>query len=138
MPAEIEDLNDYRIPHWPSTPEGERRQADDIARLYRCLVGHPAVRAVTYWGFTDDGAWLGAPTGLLRADGTGKPAYDALDRLIRGEWWLAPTPLRTDPRGRVAVRGFHGDYAVTASAGRRATFPVGPEVTDRVVRLRAA
>ena len=25
MPPEIEDLNDYQIPHWPSTPEGEAR-----------------------------------------------------------------------------------------------------------------
>jgi len=134
MPREIEDLNDYRIGHWPSTPEGEARQADEIVRHYRCLVGHPAVQAITYWGLSDDGSWLGAPTGLLRADGTRKPAYAALEGLIKGEWWLPPTELRTDPGGRVAVRGFCGDYTVTAG-GRTVSFALGRENADRAVRL---
>jgi hypothetical protein len=69
---------------------------------------------VTYWGITDRGAWLGAPAGLVRADGTPKPAYDALRGLVKGEWWLAPTRLRTDGEGRVAVRGWAGDYTVSA------------------------
>ena len=64
MPPEIDDLNDYRIPDWPTTPEGEARQADEIVRHYRSLVGHPAVESITYWGLTDAGAWLGAPSGL--------------------------------------------------------------------------
>ena len=29
MPPDIVDLNDYQIAEWPSTPEGEARQADD-------------------------------------------------------------------------------------------------------------
>jgi GH35 family endo-1,4-beta-xylanase len=110
MPPEIEDLNDYRIPSWPSTPEGEERQAEEIVRHYRSLVGHPAVQSINYWGLTDDGAWLGAPVGLLRADGSRKPAYDALAGLIKGEWWLPPTEMRTDADGTVTVRGFFGDY----------------------------
>ncbi len=126
MPAEIEDLNDYQIPQWPSTPEGEARQADEIARWYRLLVGHPAVQSVNYWGLTDDGAWLGAPIGLVRADGTRKPSYTALEGLIKGEWWLPPTSLRTDADGRVAVHGFHGDYRVSA-AGGHADFALRPE-----------
>lgn len=112
MPREIEDLNDYQIPSWPSTPAGEARQADEVARHYRTLVGHPAVQAITYWGLTDAGAWLGAPGGLVRGDGTPKPAYDALRELIKDRWWLAPTTARTDADGRVGVEGFLGDYAV--------------------------
>ena len=50
MPAHIEDLNDHQVASWPSTPEGEARQADEIERHYRTLVGHPAVQAATYWG----------------------------------------------------------------------------------------
>ena len=34
MPPEIVDLNDYRVATWPSTPEGEARQADDVVRHY--------------------------------------------------------------------------------------------------------
>ena len=90
---DIVDLNDYQVPTWPSTPEGEARQADEIVRHYRTLVAHPAVEAITYWGLTDDGAWLGAPAGLVRADGTPKPAYDALRGLVKGEWWLPPTTV---------------------------------------------
>ncbi|MFT2689811.1 endo-1,4-beta-xylanase [Clavibacter zhangzhiyongii] len=43
MPPEITDLNDFRVTSWPSTPAGEERQADEIERHYRSLVGHPAV-----------------------------------------------------------------------------------------------
>lgn len=112
MPADIEDLNDHQVPSWPSTPEGEARQADEIERHYRTLLGHPAVQAATYWGIADEGAWLGAPAGLVRVDGTPKPAYDALRRLVKDEWWLAPTTLRTSSSGRVPVSGFRGAYSV--------------------------
>src|SRR6201999_3970870 len=111
MPAEITDLNDYQIPSWPTTGEGEERQAAEIVRHYRSLVGHPAVQSINYWGITDDGAWLGAPVGLLRGDGTRKPSYDARAGLIKGEWWLPPTEMRTSPDGTVSVRGFFGSYA---------------------------
>ncbi|MEQ4304040.1 endo-1,4-beta-xylanase [Plantactinospora sp. B6F1] len=120
MPAEIVDLNDYQVPEWPSTPEGEQRQADEIVRHYKTLLAHPAVRASTYWGMVD-GGWLGAPGGFVRADGTPKPSYEALRALVRGEWWLPPTRLGTDPQGRVGFTGFLGEYEVTAG-GRTATF----------------
>ncbi|GAA4166758.1 endo-1,4-beta-xylanase [Gryllotalpicola daejeonensis] len=113
MPPEIVDLNDYRIPSWPSTPEGEARQADELARHYRSLVSHPQVASITYWGVTDAGAWLGAPIGLLRADGSTKPGYHALHDLIKGEWWLGETAVHTDAEGRFRLRGFAGDYEVT-------------------------
>lgn len=112
MPPHIDDLNDWQVDAWPSTPDGEARQADELERHHRTLVGHPAVEAITYWGITDRGAWLNAPIGLLRADGTPKPSFDALRDLVKGEWWVAPTTVRTDAAGRVAVRGFAGDYAV--------------------------
>ncbi|GIF06815.1 endo-1,4-beta-xylanase [Actinoplanes siamensis] len=137
MPAHIEDLNDYQVACWPSTPEGEQRQADEIVRHYRTLLAHPAVQAITYWGLTDEGAWLGAPCGLVRADGSPKPAYDALRNLVKGEWWLPPTSLRTDGAGRVEVRGFLGDYQLYC-AGRPAPFTIaapGPAATT--IRLAA-
>lgn len=117
MPPEIVDLNDYQIPDWPSTPEGEARQADEVERHHRTLFGHPAVQASTYWGLTDDGAWLGAPGGFVRADGTPKPAYDALRRLVKEEWWTPETAVRTDAEGRFALEGFLGEYAVTSADG---------------------
>lgn len=110
MPPEIDDLNDFQVSAWPSTPEGEERQADDVVAHYTALVSHPAVESITYWGMGDAGAWLGAPAGLVRADGSPKPAYDALRDLVRGAWWTPATSSRTDAQGRVVVEGFAGTY----------------------------
>jgi len=118
MPSEIVDLNDYVVDSWPSTPDGEARQADELMRHVRQLFAHPSVESMTYWGLSDDGAWLGAPAGLVRADGSTKPAYDELRALVRGQWWLAPTTLRTDDDGRVAVTAFAGRYAVRGGGAR--------------------
>ncbi|MEA4909409.1 MAG: endo-1,4-beta-xylanase [Anaerolineaceae bacterium] len=109
MPPEIVDLNDYQVDEWPSTPAGEVRQAQEVVLHYKTLLAHPAVQAVTWWDFTD-GGWLNAPSGLLRADGTPKPAYLALEQLIKGEWWLPPTRWVTDAAGRFTFSGFLGDY----------------------------
>jgi endo-1,4-beta-xylanase len=117
MPGHIVDLNDYQPESWPSTPEGETRQADEIVRHYRTVVSHPAVESLTYWGITDHGAWLGAPSGLIRADGSRKPAYDALHGLVRGDWWLPETRSTTDADGVVAVRGFAGRYRIVTRQG---------------------
>ena len=124
MPPEIVDLNDYQVDEWPSTPEGEARQAAEIERHYRSLVGHPAVESITYWGIADRGAWLGAPIGLVRDDGTPKPAYAALRGLVKEEWWLSPTTVTTDADGRVAVAGFAGDYEVRVN-DRSIPFTIG-------------
>jgi GH35 family endo-1,4-beta-xylanase len=116
MPPEIEDLNDYKIPDWPTTPDGEARQAGEIVRHCKTLLSHPAVEAMTYWDMTDR-AWLGAPAGLVRRDSSPKPSYAAMLGLIKGEWWLKPTTMATDSAGRLRFNGFLGDYQ--ASAGER-------------------
>ncbi len=132
MPPELEDLNDYRIPSWPTTPEGEARQADEVERHYRSLFGHPAIESINYWGLTDAGSWLGAPVGFVRADGTEKPSYAVLDHLVNDEWWFASERLRTDSVGGLAVTGPRGTYTVTAN-GSSVGFAI--EGQDRTVRL---
>jgi endo-1,4-beta-xylanase len=134
MPKHIVDLNDYQPAQWPSTAEGEERQADELVRHYRSLVSHPAVQAITYWGITDDGAWLGAPSGLIRHDGSRKPGYDALHGLIKGEWWLAPTTARTDADGRCEISGFFGDYRLTVGE-RHADLALDAGATPTLAQL---
>jgi endo-1,4-beta-xylanase len=120
MPPEIEDLNDYQVSDWPTTPEGEARQADEIVRHYKTLLSQPSVEALTYWDLTDR-AWLGAPAGMVRRDFSPKPSYDAMLGLIKGEWWLSPTKMTTDAQGRVRLRGWLGDYEVGVGE-RKAAF----------------
>ena len=84
MPAHIVDLNDWQPEDWPTTPEGEARQADEVVRFYGALVGHPAIASITWWDFAD-GEWLNAPSGMVRRDGSPKPAYGALHRLVHGD-----------------------------------------------------
>jgi GH35 family endo-1,4-beta-xylanase len=109
MPPEIVDLNDYQVTDWPTTPEGEDRQAREVIQHYKTLFAHPLVAGITWWDFSD-GGWLNAPAGLIRKDSSSKPAYDALLGLVKGDWWLAPTRLGTDGDGRVHFTGFLGEY----------------------------
>lgn len=111
MPAHIEDLNDWQVPEWPSTPEGEERQMKEVEEMYRILFSHPQVEAITGWDFAD-GAWLGAPSGVVRKDNSLKPVYNRLKEMIKGEWWT-DTILHTDSNGYAVLEGFKGEYNLT-------------------------
>ncbi|WP_230685140.1 endo-1,4-beta-xylanase [Cellulomonas sp. JZ18] len=118
MPAHYDDLNDHQVDVWPSTPEGEERQAREVEEHYRTLVAHPQVDAITYWGLSDHGMWLNAPGGLVRADGTPKPSYETLRGLVKGEWWLAATDVTADADGTVQLRGLPGRYVLEVDGAR--------------------
>ena len=51
MPEHIVDLNDWQVEEWPSTPEGEARQAKEVEEMYRILFSHPLVEAITSWDY---------------------------------------------------------------------------------------
>jgi endo-1,4-beta-xylanase len=97
----------------PTTPEGEARQAELTPRFYTALFAHPAVQAITWWDFSDLGAWQRAAAGWLRRDMSPKPVYERLMSLIKGEWWTR-TETTTDARGEARVRAFFGTHRVTA------------------------
>lgn len=111
MPSHIVDLNDYVVDEWPSTPEGLERQAAELETHYRTLFADPHIESITWWGFTD-GGWLKAPSGLVTKDGKVKPAYEALRRLVKDEWWTKPAELVTDETGTIVVSGFKGKYEI--------------------------
>jgi len=119
MPAHIVDLNDWQVESWPSTPQGEERQRAEMEEMYRILFDHPQVQAITGWDFTD-GAWLGAPSGVLRRDGSPKPSYEMLKDLTHREWWT-DTEVVTDEAGIVTLTGFKGDYELSAE-GRKSAY----------------
>lgn len=124
MPAYIEDLNDWQVESWPSTSEGEERQAREMAEIFDILYAHPAVEAITIWD-PCDGAWLGAPSGVMRRDGTPKPVYDALMERIHGSW-ETHTTIVTDENGCAVLCGTKGGYALTIE-GKRLMTAIGKE-----------
>jgi GH35 family endo-1,4-beta-xylanase len=102
-------------PPWETTPAGEAAQADTLDRLYRLVYSHPAAAGIIYWDYSDRGAWLGCPVGLLRKDGSPKPVCARLDRLINREW-RTRGEFTADAKGRVVVpEAFEGEYRITAN-----------------------
>ena len=118
MPAHIVDLNDWQVDEWPSTPEGEERQAREISEMYSVLFAHPLVEAITTWDF-NDGCWLKAPSGFVHADNTEKPSYYALQQLIHTEWETHET-MATDSEGFLSFSGFKGNYVLSTPHGSAA------------------
>lgn len=121
---------------WPTTPEGEARQADYVEKFYTILFSHPAVEAITWWDFMD-GGWMGAPAGLVRADLSPKPVYHRLMRLIKVRWWTKHN-ARTNARGTSSFRGFLGEYRVavrTPSGDRKQQFTLKRGKNEWVVRI---
>ncbi len=96
---------------WNTTPEGEAAQARDVVEFYTILFSHPSVEAITWWDFSDQGAWQQAPAGFLRKDMTPKPAYDELRKLVKGKWWTT-AQAKTAADGRADFRGFYGQYVL--------------------------
>jgi endo-1,4-beta-xylanase len=134
MPPEIIDLNDYQVQDWPTTPDGEERQVQETIHHYETLFAHPLVESITWWDLSD-GGWLNAPAGLLRKDGSSKPAYDELLKRIKGEWWTGPLNLATDQSGQVHFCGFLGDYELICGGVHRSFSLVRPNTQGIEVRL---
>jgi endo-1,4-beta-xylanase len=133
MPPEIVDLNDYQVEEWPTTPEGEDRQTRETIQHYETLFAHPLVEGITWWDSVD-GGWLNAPAGLIRKDGSSKPAYEELMKRIKGEWWIPTTKLCTNDRGEVQFTGFLGDYELTC-CGQQDSFSMTKEM-DQTIKIR--
>jgi len=91
----------------------EASQAEWAERFYRLCFGHPAIVAITWWDLCDRGAWQKGG-GLLRADLSPKPAYEALRRLIHEEW-RTKAEGKTDKAGEFRLRGYYGLYRMTAT-----------------------
>ena len=122
-PKQNQRWNGPAYTDWLSTPEDEARQAKQVAEYYSILFSHPAVHAITWWDFSDRGAWLGAPAGLIRKDMTPKPAYEELMKLVKDQWWTKQVKATTDEKGQLTFTAFLGDYTLESPAAKT-TFPL--------------
>ncbi len=98
--------------------EAEELQADILEELYTIWFSIPAMESIVYWNTVDqtafiDGGWNenNCRGGLFHRDLTPKRAAIRLHDLFHKKWHTDLT-LTTDADGRVAFRGFYGDYEV--------------------------
>jgi GH35 family endo-1,4-beta-xylanase len=112
------------------------QQAEYAEVFYRTCFAHPAVEAISWWDFSDHGAWVDQG-GLITEHCTPKPAYARLKQLIKSEWTTQET-LTAGDNGTATFRGYYGDYEVIAlhEGVRRETawrFEKGGEATLEIV-----
>jgi len=98
--------------------EGEREQADAVREFYTVAFASKSVSGITWWDLSDRFAWRNAPAGLVRADLSPKPAYEALDHLLN-HLWRTDAAGRTNEDGKVTVRAFYGQYRITVRTGEK-------------------
>ena len=116
MPPDIVDLTTTRCPNGPRRRKGRSASAANGARCTRFSSRIRLVEAITGWDFAD-GAWLGAPSGLVRADNTPKPSYYELQHMVREEWTSRGT-LHTDENGVAELEGFAANTAWRPGAAK--------------------
>lgn len=130
---EITDLQDAHYDDDAATPEYEEMQADALEQQYRNLFeNHPLVTAITNWDY-GDGAWLNAPSGLIRKDGSLKPSYIRLRKLIKEEWHTN-VELVTDEKGHALLNGFKGKYEVSFG-DKKQVFTLSDDSNEIVINM---
>jgi endo-1,4-beta-xylanase len=97
--------------------EDEELQADYLRDVMTVAFSHPAIEAIVMWGFWEGRLWK-PDTALYRRDWSLKPAGEAWNDLVLGQWWTEETG-ETDAEGQFATRGFLGEYAVTVTHGNK-------------------
>ena len=123
-------VTEITIPAYSNEPENEAVQAELLEWLYSIWFSHPLMEQIIYWNLVDGYAYVNDPAkikdsqgdmtigenvyygGLFRFDMTPKPAFLALQNLIRKKWHTE-ADLATDAEGCAKMRGFYGTYDLT-------------------------
>lgn len=91
--------------------------------------------SVNGWDFAD-GAWLGAPSGLIRKDNSIKPSYVELNNMIHKEWHTKLT-AKTDEAGCIKVKGYRGEYVVSeVGTGKKGSFKLAKDSDGIVTKVQ--
>ncbi len=97
---------------------GECRKANEAAAgtymrdFLTMIFSHPAVESFLMWGFWDGDHWR-CDAAMYRNDWSLKPSGEAFLDLVFNQWWTDET-VATDATGKATIRGFLGDYVLTA------------------------
>jgi endo-1,4-beta-xylanase len=127
LPLEITELDAF-------TADREL-QADYLRDVLIVMFSHPAVEGVIMWGFWDGAHWKRNAL-LYNRDWTLKPSGAEWDRLIFKAWWTKAGGS-SDAKGGCTLRGFLGEYEVTAShAGKSRTVKTALGKKGTVVEVK--
>ncbi len=107
------------------------RRADLLEMLFRLGFSHEAVEAIMLWGFGATTHWMGPDAALMNEDGTLTVAGSRISRLLREEWSTQGNGV-TGADGRLAFRGFYGNYELRAAA------PGGREIAQEARLTKSA
>lgn len=98
----------------------EALQADYTRDFLTAMFAHGSISGVLLWGFWEKRHWI-PNAAFYRADWSLRPAGQAWLNLVQKQWRTDAEGV-TDARGEWKVRGYHGDYEITANAdGKAAT-----------------
>lgn len=128
------------IGDWEEGVCDEELQADLVDKFYRLFYSTPGVTGVLYWNLCDGAAWRsegGCRGGLVDEFLRKKPAYLALEQLLKREW-LTALENATDEGGQIQFRGFRGRYEITVKGNgtcRNFQYELGRSDTTRKLTL---
>lgn len=111
----------------------EETQARYLDAAYTLLFAQREVEGITWWCPVDGRLSYIAEGGLLRADLTPKPSYEALRQFIARH--TSQGQKYTDVEGRAVIRGYAGEYEITIGAGAVGK-PIRHTIEARVVTDR--
>ncbi len=114
--------------------DDEQMRADYLRDFVTVMFSHEAVEGVLVWGFWANRHWK-PEAAFYTADWRLRPHGEAWLDLIKNQWWTRATRT-SDADGSVTLRGFCGDYDVTASlAGRTSSGQVSLSRDGAAVEL---
>lgn len=120
-------ITEVTIPAYSNSEEDEQLQADILTNLYSIWFSHPNAEQIIYWNLVDGYAAF-APQGdmtsgenyyyggLVRFNFTKKPAYYAIENLIKNVWHTDMECVSNED-GNAVFKGFFGEYDVDIEAG---------------------
>lgn len=97
----------------------ETLQAEYLRDFMIVSFSHPSINGILMWGFWESQHWR-PNAALWRKDWSIKPAGEAWLDLVRNQWWTKHDG-QTDTQGALSVRGFLGEYEVSATLNNRTT-----------------
>ena len=112
-------ITEVTIPAYSADSGDEEVQAKIIENLYKIWFSSKNVEAIIYWNMIDGYAAFAEPGdmtagenyyygGLMRFDGTPKPAYNVIKNLFEKEWRTNDKVSTTN--GTAWFKGFYGTY----------------------------